>query len=704
MNVASAIHDAEIKDLINVLRYESGFSQRIIAHLRGLEKDLLGAYINAGDITSQRRLNALLSECRAAIADRYEAAQGLHDTEMPQFASIQAEKAISVLNGAVKVDIFRMSMTSVQADAIASNVMIEGAPSAEWWGLQEADTLRKFTNAVRGGMLRGATGDEMAREIRDLMGVSMRNAQALVRTSVITTNNAAHMAAYDQNADLMAGYQWMATLDPSTCSRCGNLDGKVWKWGESHPSPSLHWNCLVPGTKVLAPNILRGFERPYSGDVIVIRTAGGNEITCTPNHPILTARGWVAAGELNEGDEVIKSLERDWALGTTPNGVEVETSIEDVVGSLLASRGMIPEFVPLTTEDFHGDALHHEVATVWANRKLGDSGHASSLEHLEELSLVDGASGGNSSLTCKSCQGLLEGGLDTPLRRLMCILREAQSLVLGRLGHPGEHALTSIPGGDASLVKPKHDRPSSNPEMVSDSLHARARVVESDHLNGVDRDSLGESEPSVVQRGVYGLPVDPKRPEYFGSTHASLEGGNNQRLVYAPVPDLDASIDQNSSDAESTDAEIAFNLIHGNTIGVSLDKCANIRRIHFDGHVYNLETEGNWYVANGIITHNCRCMLLPKTKSWEQLAKEAGGNTDLAKKLDQMDPGTRASMDGQVAAGTTYQDWLKGKSETEQRAILGDKRFDIMQAGKLSLSDLVNQNGRELTLGQLVAL
>jgi hypothetical protein len=29
------------------------------------------------------------------------------------------------------------------------------------------------------------------------------------------------------------------------------------------------------------------------------------------------------------------------------------------------------------------------------------------------------------------------------------------------------------------------------------------------------------------------------------------------------------------------------------------------------GHIYNLETMGGWYVANSIITHNCRCDLLP---------------------------------------------------------------------------------------------
>ena len=249
-NLSTQIHDMELEDTIRVLRYEAGFSPRVLAHLQALEKKLLGAYLNAGEITSQRKLNALLAEARAAIAEHYEAAKSLHDEEMPQFASIQAGKLIDGLNGLVKVDIFRMTLTQDQIDAIASDTLIQGAPSADWWAAQSADTVFKFSNAVRSGMLHGATGDEMARTVRDLMGVLMRNAQALVRTSVITVNNAAHMACYEANSDIMAGYQWVATLDPRTCPSCGALDGKVWPWGDSHPVPSLHWGCRCMGCGV----------------------------------------------------------------------------------------------------------------------------------------------------------------------------------------------------------------------------------------------------------------------------------------------------------------------------------------------------------------------------------------------------------------------------------------------------------------------
>lgn len=252
MNLSARIHDQAIKDAIQALRYEAGLSKRVLAHLRGLEKDLLAALDEAGSITSQRKLKALLAEARAAIADRFEGAQALLDTEMPVFASTQAEKLIEGLNGLVKVDIFRMSLTADQIKAIASDVLIEGAPSAEWWAAQEASTLQSFKNIVRGGMMRGATGGEMAREVRDLMGTRMRNAQSLVRTSVITTNNAAHVACYEANADIIQGLQWVSTLDPRTCPRCGNLDGKTWELGAPHPTPSLHWGCrcsLIAKTK-----------------------------------------------------------------------------------------------------------------------------------------------------------------------------------------------------------------------------------------------------------------------------------------------------------------------------------------------------------------------------------------------------------------------------------------------------------------------
>jgi hypothetical protein len=36
-----------------------------------------------------------------------------------------------------------------------------------------------------------------------------------------------------------------------------------------------------------------------------------------------------------------------------------------------------------------------------------------------------------------------------------------------------------------------------------------------------------------------------------------------------------------------------------------------IRGEQFAGHVFNLQSEGGWYVAGSIVTHNCRCDVIP---------------------------------------------------------------------------------------------
>lgn len=42
-----------------------------------------------------------------------------------------------------------------------------------------------------------------------------------------------------------------------------------------------------------------------------------------------------------------------------------------------------------------------------------------------------------------------------------------------------------------------------------------------------------------------------------------------------------------------------------------VDKVVEVERIAYDGDVYNMETESGWYVADGVIVANCRCIAEP---------------------------------------------------------------------------------------------
>ena len=99
---------------------------------------------------------------------------------------------------------------------------------------------------------------------------------------------------------------------------------------------------------------------------------------------------------------------------------------------------------------------------------------------------------------------------------------------------------------------------------------------------------------------------------------------------------------------------------------------------------------------------NCRCTTTPVLKSLAQMQRDAGEDDTLGRKLDNiegdMSPGMRASLEGGVASTTTYDGWLKNQDVATQKDILGPKRYDLFQQGKINVQDLVDQQNRPLTL------
>ena len=127
----------------------------------------------------------------------------------------------------------------------------------------------------------------------------------------------------------------------------------------------------------------------------------------------------------------------------------------------------------------------------------------------------------------------------------------------------------------------------------------------------------------------------------------------------------------------------------------------------------------------------CRSTLVPITYSWEELAArgidgsaaqeepehatgrsvefeaafrrrlKAQGFSDA--QIAEIRANTRASMDGQVAADQTHDEWLRSKGDSFARRALGPGRFKLFKEGKITLRDLTDQDNRVLTIAQLEA-
>lgn len=113
----------------------------------------------------------------------------------------------------------------------------------------------------------------------------------------------------------------------------------------------------------------------------------------------------------------------------------------------------------------------------------------------------------------------------------------------------------------------------------------------------------------------------------------------------------------------------------------------------------------------------CRSTQVPVLKKWEDLVagqdkdavneeyakqlKKQGFTDDEVKKIM---ADSRYSLDGKAAADTTFDDWLSSKSPEMQDKMLGPGKAKLFRDKKITLTDLVDQSGRPLTIDELESL
>ena len=98
------------------------------------------------------------------------------------------------------------------------------------------------------------------------------------------------------------------------------------------------------------------------------------------------------------------------------------------------------------------------------------------------------------------------------------------------------------------------------------------------------------------------------------------------------------------------------------------------------------------YLAGPGRSHwSCRSVGVPITKSWRELGFD----------IDEVDEGTRSSMDGYVPAKTTYKDWFAKQSAARQDEVLGPTRGKLYRSGDFTLNQFHNNQGRMIRLDKL---
>jgi 2'-5' RNA ligase len=320
---------------------------------------------------------------------------------------------------------------------------------------------------------------------------------------------------------------------------------------EARATTIARTECLPGDVSVNAANITAIFRRWYEGDWVEIVTASGRKFSGTPNHPMLTRRGWVGLGDLKEGDDLVSysvNIER-----TSPAGDHYVEHRPPTLSEIwdAVSAVDVPEWERTAQPDFHGDGMDGYVDVLRPDRMLM-YGVQSSLD-----------------------QGILDD-----------LLPPSHATEAGKSGYGGQFAsIIPIDSATRRFSVPDWDAFKSESPLYPVPAHS---VSNAEASNGPSRlvfsDDLGRWE--VISQAV------------------SESRGVQESASGGPSPNFDSRFSHDLSHSRSVASDDSRNDGGSEPGFVEFDNLVSVGLRQWKGHVYNLTTRQGFFVADEFYTSN----------------------------------------------------------------------------------------------------
>lgn len=484
--------------------------------------------------------------------------------EMDQyFGEILDDKARAELERQAGILGMTVRNAPKKAEAIVNSSFYNATFSQRIWLYQ--DMLRnELESLLENGILQGHNPRRLAVHLRKRFGVSQFNAERLMITELARVQTEAQKQSFERNGFDEYIFLALGTACP-ICKKLNEKHFKVTKMMPGKNAPPLHPLCVFPNTKVIAPDIEAMTRSSYSGCVVEIGTSDGARLTVTPNHIVLTARGWVRAKNLIKGDKVINySRGIKSVIESDPTDNDGIPTIEELFTSLLESGAVPAMSMPISSEDFKGDAPSDgEIDIIFIDGKLRNKLNATLSQLIGDVLLVGASESGEVTLprNCSLAEQLV--GLGLAADGIMSGSRIAAILLRGTLTHSQLIGLRFPSDYDARLYKTAANDTSADIKLFGDGIFAHPGSIHISDLLDIKRDF------NSLKRNT-----------------ASLE---------------------TALDGRSCDSVGLCDFISAFSGFVTFDDIIFVTNKYYSGHVYDASSLSTLYIANGIITSNCRC-------------------------------------------------------------------------------------------------
>ena len=582
-----------------------------------------GKIITESVVLQSQRYKALREQIQREI-EKYnrEYAVGMIADQQEQYARLGINAAQTAMRSAMGTIGYNFNLINI--DAVASMIGFAGNGSPLYTLLQKdyGDAVSGLINALINGIARGYGPVKTAREMANGFGMGLDHAILIARTETIRSYRTATTEQY-RKSGAVTGFRRLV-WKPTACMACLMRDGELFDVEEEltdHPAGKAE----LPGNLIVADDVTAFETIYYKGDAIIIRTASGKFLSVTPNHPVLTDRGWVAAKFVKIGDNVLSHSLTEWASSSmSPNKKHIPTVVEEIPGAFNMIRlGSVPE----SAKNLYSQWEDGEVDVVFANRFLWDSINASFKQQIKEKLFGRGHIRLIPFNAFSNFTKMIIGKFFASV--------EFDSITNRCFAFSGGHTIPSIVSSfrtSAALDVIRNQNPfnnlSGNVELLGNSPFSNSRLIKSNNVGLRHSDFVPGISGNFDAFNLRNFSFTPKEP-------VSLEI-IRQGLLSSTPP------------GSGNLATIASQVVFDSVIDVGIRS--------FSGHVYSLQTEEMWYSSNNIISHNCTAIA-----------------------------NIRGVKDVQWETG---KQWFNKLSPDEQRAKMGPEKYQLWKDGQFKLDDL----------------
>ena len=209
------------------------------------------------------RLELLKANIGMELVDKFEDMNNYMDDKLTERTKDELKRQAGILGGSV-----------YKSEEMAASIVGASFHSATYsdriWAHQ--DQLKyELHRLLTIGLIQGVNPKKLASDVAKTFGVSLRNAQRLMRTEMARVQTDAQFESYKRNG--FEYYQYH-TLGAQACPICRPLDGKIFKVSEmliSENAPPIHPNCRCSTSASVGPegdvNYAKSFDDSIKQDI-----------------------------------------------------------------------------------------------------------------------------------------------------------------------------------------------------------------------------------------------------------------------------------------------------------------------------------------------------------------------------------------------------------------------------------------------------